>query len=365
MRWSGTGGPVKFAFLDTSGNIRWRFGGGTNDGDGLAGIANDAVAANIFPMGETVLVVAKVLVRATANDVASMNVYRAGDTVPLAEPATWQVSGNSASGVPPTRLQIRHYFDLPAEVDEIRVGRAYTNVVSPVASGPPVFIKQPVGATVYEGMTAQLDAAATGAIPMTYQWRRNSQPVPGASERVLLLTYLQPAQAGTYTLYVTNSAGAATSSPAVLGVIAATNLNVGLAGRWRMDETTSLVAHDASPNVNDGALVNFAGNNSQWIAGYYGGALAFVGNNYVEVPDSPTLRSNLISGFSVAAWFRSAVPLSATANAYRMLEKENSFFFLQDDGNVNNLGVGGMKLLVKKANANLSVGIGQALDANR
>ncbi|HTD67276.1 MAG TPA: LamG-like jellyroll fold domain-containing protein [Candidatus Limnocylindria bacterium] len=69
--------------------------------------------------------------------------------------------------------------------------------------------------------------------------------------------------------------------------------------------------------------------------------------------------------FSVAAWFRSSVALSSNGQTMRMLEKENSFFLLSGDGNPAALGVGGISMLVKKAGANLSIGVGQSLLANR
>lgn len=363
-------GSLKFEFMDNSGNIRWHFGS-TNSTDAIAGVGVNAgqfgLLANGFPPDQTVFVVCKILTKSnsTASDLVYMNVYRAGDIVPAAEPSTWQVSGGSASGVILTRLQIRNYIDVPAEVDEIRVGRTYADVASPLASGPPVVYKQPAGMTNYQGMTAQFQVEATGAVPLSYQWRLNDAPVSGATQALLLLTNIQPAQAGAYTVVVTNSSGSTTSNPALLGVLAATNINVGLAGFWNFNENTGLVATDSSPNLNNGALVNFIGDDSQWINGYFGGGLAFAGNNLVEVPDSPTLRSNLINGFTVAAWFRSNVGLSTNGNTSRMLEKENSVFLLQGDGNPANLGSGGMNMLVKKGGANLAVAIGQALDANR
>ena len=357
-------GAFRFEFLDNSGNVRWRFGA-DDAGGGVVGVSGDITTPALFPVDETVFVVCKILTRASANDQVSMNVYRTGDIVPTAEPVVWQATGGSASGVTLTRFQIRNAADLPLDVDEIRLGQTYTDVASPLASGPPAVYTDPVSVTNYQGTTVQFLVEATGAIPLAYQWRLNELPVAGATDALLVLTNIQPAQSGNYTVVITNTSGATTSAPAMLGVIAATDLGVGLAGLWHFDETTGLVAADASVNANRGDLFNFAGDDSQWVAGYESGALAFAGNNYVEVPDSATLGANLVNRFSVAAWFRSNVLLSTNGGTYRMLEKENSFFLLQGDGNAGALGIGGMNLLVKKGGANLSVAIGQSLEANR
>jgi hypothetical protein len=50
----------------------------------------------------------------------------------------------------------------------------------------------------------------------SYQWQRNGSPLAGQTNATLLLTNLQPAQAGTYTLVASNLGGMATSSNAVV-----------------------------------------------------------------------------------------------------------------------------------------------------
>jgi hypothetical protein len=358
-------GDFRFEFLDNGVNVRWRFG--ANGVDGIVGVSGDAVAPGIFPATETVYVVAKMLTRATAADQVFMNVYRAGQVLPASEPATWQASGSGASTVTLTRFQIRNITDLPLEIDEIRIGTNWADVVGPVLAGPPVVTSQPASATVYEGVGAQLTVEASGALPLSYQWLKGGQPIPNATNALFVLGAATPADAGTYTVRITNSFGITVSDPAVLTVIGATNVTVGLKALWHFDETFGLSAADASPNMNHGTLFNFVGDDSQWIASDYNGALSFnaAAMNYVEVPHHASIGDDLVNRFSVAAWLRSSVPLSVGAGTYRMLEKENSYFFLQGDNNPNGLGIGGMNVLVKKGGANISAAIGQPLDANR
>lgn len=367
-------GSFRFEFIDNGTNVRWRFGA---QGDGTtntatAGVSSDFYLNNAFPVGETVYVVCKMLAHTptTPGDEVFLNVYRAGDTVPVIEPSVWQLACPAQnSGVTLTRLRIRNIDALPLEIDEIRIGTSFADVVGAVAAGPPAITRQPASVSAYVGDMVQLSVEAGGALPLYYQWFHETTPLAGATNVTLVLTNLQAAQAGNYTVVVSNSVSTATSAPAIVSVIEITNITVGLKALWHFDETSGLLAADATGNGNTGALFNFAGDDSQWVPSDHNGALHFnrAQSNYVEVPHSDTYAATAATRFSVAAWFRSSVPLSVNGNTYRMLEKDNTFFLLQGDGNTNNLGVGGMNFLVKKgtANNNYSVSIGQALEADR
>jgi len=121
----------------------------------------------------------------------------------------------------------------------------------------------PTGATAEAGGNISLLAAATGYPPLVYQWRFNGTNLAGAgTNRCLALNNLPPAAAGTYTLVVSNAAGAVTSAPVTLSVIPPVNrrlvpalelwgaaggaLNVdcadqpGPAAAWRRLDTVSL-----------------------------------------------------------------------------------------------------------------------------
>jgi hypothetical protein len=363
-------GNFKFEFRDAAGNVRWHFGG-TNAADAILGIADNnpaqiVVVPNVFPVDETVLVTAKLATRSTLNDQVFIHIYRAGHVLHSSEPVFWQGSASGGSGVILTNFQVRNLSDLPLEVDEIRLARDWTNASGAIPGGPPVIVTQPASLTVYEGANAQFFVEANGVLPLSFQWHKDGSPLSGSTNAVLLLSNVTPAQAGNYTVFITNSIGWTNSSPATLTVTAFTNVTVGLNALWHFDESSGLAASDATGNGNNGALINYSGD-AQWVPSDYTRALAFNSgiSNLVAVPDSPFIGSRLLNRFSVAGWFRSAVPLSANGGTFRMLEKENSFFLIQGDGNVNALGIGGISVLVKKATVNMSIGVGQALDANR
>jgi hypothetical protein len=59
---------------------------------------------------------------------------------------------------------------------------------------------------------------ATGNAPLNYQWRLDGTNIAGAQTDHYTITNAQRFHAGTYTVIVTNVAGAVTSAPAVLTV---------------------------------------------------------------------------------------------------------------------------------------------------
>ncbi|MCP5521189.1 MAG: immunoglobulin domain-containing protein [Verrucomicrobiales bacterium] len=132
----------------------------------------------------------------------------------------------------------------------------------------------------------------------------------------------------------------------------------GLMARWDFEEGAGTVAHDSSGNGNDGAL-DVAGSDAQWVAGRFGGGLAFTGqvDNRLIVPDSATIGSGLVNGFSVAAWFKPNTDLAAGGSGAALMEKGNAFFLLQG------VASGGMNLLIKQGGANRTVPLGESLFA--
>jgi hypothetical protein len=82
----------------------------------------------------------------------------------------------------------------------------------------PSITTQPVAQTVGAGGSVTFTVAATGASPLTYQWRLNGVNIPGATATSLTLNGVQLPQAGEYSVLVVNSAGAAVSARANLVV---------------------------------------------------------------------------------------------------------------------------------------------------
>jgi hypothetical protein len=108
-------------------------------------------------------------------------------------------------------------------------------VVAPPPAAP-VITTQPQPQTVVAGGNATFTAAATGTAPLTFAWSLNGTPlvdgngIQGSATSTLTLTGVQAAQAGNYTVVVTNPTATTTSTPAALVVnpVATNGLNAAL-----------------------------------------------------------------------------------------------------------------------------------------
>jgi len=87
-----------------------------------------------------------------------------------------------------------------------------------VVQGPPQVTTHPTAQTVNEGEAASFSVVATGTGPLSYQWRRNGQNVPNATNSTLNLPAVTHDRGGLYSVVVQNNAGLAISQSALLTV---------------------------------------------------------------------------------------------------------------------------------------------------
>ncbi len=97
---------------------------------------------------------------------------------------------------------------------------------APVASAPaaaatvvaaPAITVQPANLTVTELQPASFSVTATGAAPLSYEWRRNGTPMAGATSATLTIAAALAADHNAkYSVVVSNSAGSTASTEAVL-----------------------------------------------------------------------------------------------------------------------------------------------------
>ena len=89
---------------------------------------------------------------------------------------------------------------------------------------PPSITQQPASATNYARTTATLSVLAAGTSPLVYQWLLSNVPQTddahrfGSAAATLVISNVQSADAGNYTVIITNGAGAVTSVVATLTV---------------------------------------------------------------------------------------------------------------------------------------------------
>jgi len=86
------------------------------------------------------------------------------------------------------------------------------------ASSAPVITTQPAGQTVNAGATVTLTVVATGGASLTYQWFRDGAALNGETHSTLTLFTIQPGQAGSYHVVVSNGAQSTPSAQAVVVV---------------------------------------------------------------------------------------------------------------------------------------------------
>lgn len=78
-------------------------------------------------------------------------------------------------------------------------------------NGTPLIIQPPIGGAFYSGRDLVLKAKVIGTAPMTLQWLKDGNPIPGAQDETLVLTFAQSSDAGSYQLVASNNLGVAQS----------------------------------------------------------------------------------------------------------------------------------------------------------
>ncbi|HTO04623.1 MAG TPA: immunoglobulin domain-containing protein [Opitutus sp.] len=119
----------------------------------------------------------------------------------------------------------------------------YSNVASTeTAASAPSFTTQPASQSVAAGANVAFSAVAAGSPVPTLQWKKNGVAISGATSNMLTLGSVDSADAATYSVVATNSAGSVTSVGAVLAVVSA----------------PSFTSQPASQSVATGSSVSFS-----------------------------------------------------------------------------------------------------------
>jgi poly(3-hydroxybutyrate) depolymerase len=134
---------------------------------------------------------------------------------------TWSgLAGSTDGTLPFSRVQTGHTGDYRIVITN--VDGAITSDVAPLAVLNPPRITPTVSLQNWAlelGANSSFEVTASGAEPLSFQWRLNGRDLPGETRPTLSLTNLQPEDGGDYTVVVTNEHGTATSEPARLWVV--------------------------------------------------------------------------------------------------------------------------------------------------
>lgn len=104
-----------------------------------------------------------------------------------------------------------------------RANNAVYKIVYTVTTAP-VITNHPQSVTVSEGNPASFSVTASGSQPLSYQWRKNTVNIGGATNSTYTIPAVTPGDAANYSVVVSNSAGNVTSNNAVLTVTQANQL---------------------------------------------------------------------------------------------------------------------------------------------
>ena len=180
-------------------------------------------------------------------------------------------------------------------------GVAASAVAALTVNGPPVITTPPVSQAAVAGASVSFSVTAAGTQPLSYRWRFNGtnlgdgSQVSGSGGAALTVSNVQPANAGSYSVVVTNVAGAATSVVATLGVTvpgSCVSAPAGIVGWWPGDGSANDIVGTNNGTLQGGAIAT--------ASGLVGQAFSFDGTNgYVQIPDSPDLQP---TNLTVEAW---------------------------------------------------------------
>jgi uncharacterized repeat protein (TIGR03803 family) len=100
----------------------------------------------------------------------------------------------------------------------ISSGSSYGTVFRLLLTNSPIIISQPQPLTVTNGNPATFNVGVGGSL-LAYQWVFNETNLLNATNATLTMQHVFPANAGAYTVVVTNAYGSVTSNPAMLTVL--------------------------------------------------------------------------------------------------------------------------------------------------
>jgi outer membrane protein assembly factor BamB len=137
----------------------------------------------------------------------------------------WQKNGADIAGATGASLVLSGVKPADGGLYRVRVSNSVGAATSAAATltvaaaiGPAITV-QPRPLVVGTGRRLSLWVIATGSPPVTYQWYKNGSPIAGATSAFYEVAASSAADAGSYTVRVTNDAGELISTVVTVGVV--------------------------------------------------------------------------------------------------------------------------------------------------
>lgn len=176
----------------------------------------------LTPINPPAIAVAPASISVNPGQAGTLTVSATG-TAPLSY--QWRKDGTNLAGATAATLNFASAQAADAGSYTVVVTNAYGTVTSPAATVtvttspiPATLTAQPASIAVNAGQGATFSVAAFGSSPLAYQWRKDGTAITGATTNTFTLAAVQPADAGAYTVVVSNAAASVTSSAATLAV---------------------------------------------------------------------------------------------------------------------------------------------------
>ncbi len=188
-------------------------GGGGGGGSGGGGSVTPAAGAPVItaqPMAQTVAAGSSVTFSVSATG-TGLNFQWGKNGTPIsgAVSATYTINNVSAADAGSYNVYVSN------------TGGAVTSnsvALEVTTATPPVITTQPASRSAVAGTSTTFTVVASSTTAATYQWRKDGVAIAGATGASLSLAALTSANAGSYTVVVTNAAGSVTSAAATLTV---------------------------------------------------------------------------------------------------------------------------------------------------
>ncbi len=137
----------------------------------------------------------------------------------------WQRNGVDIAGATDATFTVSSAGGSDAGTYSVVVSNGSASITSAVVplvvhGGPPVISRAPSDTSALLGTNVVLNVYALGDAPLSYQWSKDGMAIAGATNLALRLTGLQAADAGSYSVAVTNAGGTTLSVPATLSLVA-------------------------------------------------------------------------------------------------------------------------------------------------
>jgi len=200
----------------------------------------------------------------TPGQTASLDVVAGGIPAPTLQ---WQTRPADGAGewtdvTRGTGATTAHYTTSPVSLaeDGVQYRVLATNAAGTTASRfvavfvtaaveAPTIVWQPTDLTVVGGSEALFAVAARGTEALSYQWRKDGQPIAGANSPQLKIADATASDAGAYAVVVSNAAGTVVSNGAALGVRSASTAT---------PVAPSIITQPAGVAVTEGNVATFA-----------------------------------------------------------------------------------------------------------